>query len=285
MEASEILTPRKHLTLDTWHFQANTDCHLFVECPSLWLLQLSSTASSRGPALTASAAILCNSITACYPGPSKKASHWPPLWCTILVPLTLIFAPVHLHLGMYHLYSPHLVYTPHWVLSCGFTSKNEVTARGKTCSTSKPSQNVWWSKSSPLVHHGEQKVQTLKLSHIPNPMLGTPNLTPNQHGRSYPQSPQGPGSNHSTLRSNHTHSPCLWWGPQLERGTGAQTRNRCGASLSLRAEGSFKIFFPSSAPLVNAWPLPNCRDPCLKLKAHATCTADSIFPSWFSSAR
>ena len=75
----EILTPRKHLTLDTWHFQANTDCHLFVECPSLWLLQLSSTASSHGPALTASAAILCNSITACYPGPSKKASHWPPL--------------------------------------------------------------------------------------------------------------------------------------------------------------------------------------------------------------
>ena len=74
-------------------------------------------------------------------------------------------------------------------------------------------------------------------------MLGTPNLTPNQHGRSYPQSPQGPSSNLSTLRSDHTHSPCLWWGPQLERGTGAQTRNRCGASLSLRAEGSFKMFF------------------------------------------
>ena len=74
----EILTPTKYLTLDTWHFQTHPACHLFVECPSLWLLQLSSTACSQGTALTTSAAILCNSITACYPGPSKKALRWPP---------------------------------------------------------------------------------------------------------------------------------------------------------------------------------------------------------------
>ena len=53
----------------------------------------------------------------------------------------------------------------------------------------------------------------------------------------------------------------------------------------VRSRRQLQDVFPSSAPLVNAWPLPNCRDPCLKLKAHATCTADSIFPSWFSSAQ
>lgn len=42
--------------------------------------------------------------------------------------------------------------------------------------------------------------------------------------------------------------------------------------------------FSSSLPLVIAWPLLNCRDQHLEWKAQATCRANYIFPSWFSSA-
>lgn len=133
---------------------------------------------------------------------------------------------------------------------------------------------------------GEERVQTLELWHRPNLMLGKPDLTPkakgdeHQHGRQYPLSPELQSSDHSTLRSGHIHLRISGRGGNWDR-----DKKQMWGFVFTQGRRQLQDVCPSFPPPANARLLPKCRDHCLKLKSHTTCTADWSFPSSFSNAK
>lgn len=128
-----------------------------------------------------------------------------------------------------------------------------------------------------LVHQGGKTgLQTLELLHRPNRKLGNPDLTHKVRGTNmHPHTHTSPSLPSSDPALSDLATPTLPHAVRISAREELGQRQGTDVELcSCSGQKAASRCFPSSPPLVNSQPLPNCRDHCLKLEAHATCTAD-----------